>query len=114
MHHPDICDILLIIDDYFLLLDSADEKSKIEPIIYESDEDDSKRGVRISRKLLSGYLQADIWEMDKDDDTVVFRYADGYCDNVHSIEIENCDYSTEEARGAIRTILKMDKHRTSK
>lgn len=114
MHHPDICDILLIIDDYFLLVDGADPKSQIEPIISEHDEDEYKRGVRISRKLLSGYLQADIWEMDQDDDTVVFKYADSYCENVHSIEIENCDYSRDEAREAVRTIIKMDKYRTSK
>ena len=114
MHHPDICNILLIIDDYFLLMDGGDTKSQIEPIVDESDEYQPKRGVRISRKLLSGHLQADIWEMNEDDDTVTFRYSDSCCDDVHSIEIENCDYSRDEVREAVRTILKMDKHRTSK
>jgi hypothetical protein len=110
MHHPDICEILLTIDDYFILLDS-NLKCEIEPYIDESDEDEPQRGVTIRRKLLNGYIEAKICGIGEDDDTVIFNYISNFesLKLVKSIEIECSDYSVNEVRSAVRTILRIDK-----
>ena len=108
MHHPDIFNILMTIDDYFMLT-SDDSKCQIEAII--DDEDEDKRGIKISRKISNGYIVADISNIDRDDDTVIFKYASDLntlaCGEY--IEIESSDYSPESVRFAIRKILKRDK-----
>ena len=114
MHHPDICDIILVIEDYFLVSNDVQSKCQIEAIIDESDEYQPKRGIKISRKLLNGYIHADIWEMDRDNDTVNLKYSVNSDFNswVDSIDIECCDYSPEAVRTAVRSILKFDKNKS--
>jgi hypothetical protein len=111
MHHPDICDIILIIDDYFLLSAAINAKCQVEAIVDDSDEHEPKRGIRISRKLYVGYIQADIWEMNEDDDTVTFSYCRETDSGkwIDSTEIESCDYSEESVRSVVRKIIKKDK-----
>lgn len=111
MHHPDICDILLIIDDYFLLSNLSHLKCQVEGIVDDSDEHQPKRGIKISRKLCAGYIEAKIWEMEEDDDTVIFNYCHESDSGtwIDSTEIECSDYSRENVRLAVRNIIKKDK-----
>jgi hypothetical protein len=110
MHHPDICNIILIIDGYFLLLDSMD-KCEIEPYVDDSDEYHPEYGVIIRRKLINGYLQATICGQGEDDDTVTFDYLQDLNSRniLESIEIECGDYSNETVNSAIRNIMIADK-----
>jgi hypothetical protein len=112
MHHPDICNILLIVEDYFLLIDDNDSTSYIKPIIDNSEDDNPTLGIKISRKLLNGYLHILIWGENRDSDKVIFSYSSELkiSQYLESIEIECSDYSTDRARNAIRDILKLDKN----
>jgi hypothetical protein len=112
MHHPDICNIMLIIEDYFMLTDDKSSRCQIESI--EDTDDDNERilGIKISRKLLNGHMYVEIRGEGQDDDTVTFNYlqnlnSDRY---LESIEIECSDYCTDAVRDAVRSILKIDKN----
>jgi hypothetical protein len=111
MHHPDICDILLIVDDYFLLIEDKNSVCQIKPIVDNSEDDNHKLGIKISRKLLNGYLHTLIWGEGQDSDNVVFSYSSELNSNqyVESIEIESRDYCRDTVRNAVRDILKLDK-----
>jgi hypothetical protein len=114
MHHPDVCNILLVIQDYFLLLDNNDSKCQLEPIIDDSDDDNRVFGIKISRKLVNGYIHALIFGEDRDSDRVIFHYSSDLNSDryLESIEIECSDYSTDTVRDAVRTLLKLDKNAT--
>lgn len=112
MHHPDICNIILTIEDYFILTDDNQPIYTIEPIKFNREERKPTLGIRIIRKLYNGYLKAEINELGKDDNTVIFTYSkdlnnDDYIDRV---KIEFRDYSTEEIRTTVRNMLIMDKN----
>jgi hypothetical protein len=111
MHHPDICNIMLIIEDYFLLVDDKDSRCQIQSIVNAIDEDNYTLGIRISRKLLNGYISIDIFGEGKDDDTVTFNYLKDMNDSTYlkSIEIECSDYCAEAVRTNVRNILIIDK-----
>jgi hypothetical protein len=111
MHHPDICNILLIVDDYFLLIDDKNSTCQIKPIVDNSEDDEPKLGIKISRKLLNGYLHTLIWGENQDSDNVIFSYSSELNSNqyLESIEIECSDYCIDSVRNAVRDLLKLDK-----
>ena len=111
MHHPDICNIMLIIEDYFLLVDDKDSRCQIQSVVNAIDEDNYTLGIKISRKLLNGYMFVDICGEGKDDDTVTFNYLKEINDSnyLESIEIECSDYCAEAVRTTVRNILILDK-----
>jgi hypothetical protein len=111
MHHPSLCEIMLIIDDYFILVDDKGSRCQIESIVDTDDEDNHILGIKISRKLLNGYLYIEIKGEDRDSDELTFNYlqdltADSY---LHSIGIECSDYCFDAVREAVRSILIIDK-----
>jgi hypothetical protein len=114
MHHPDICNIMLIIEDYFLLVDDKDSRCEIQSVVNAIDEDNYTLGIRINRKLLNGYISVDICGEGEDDDTVIFNYfkdmisPDSRSKSIE-IQIEGSDYCSETVRKTIRNILVMDK-----
>jgi transcription antitermination factor NusG len=102
---------MLIIEDYFMLIDDKALRCQIESIEHNNNDGDRILGVKISRKLLNGYIYIEIRGEGQDDDTVTFNYlqdlnSDRY---YHSIEVECSDYSTDTVRDAVRSILKLDK-----
>jgi hypothetical protein len=112
MHHPDICKIILTIEDYFLLLEDNRPKCQIDAIIDNSDDDNPVLGIKVSRKLVNGYIHFLVWDEDRDSDRVVFNYSSELNSNAYleSIEIECSDYSTDTVRDTVRTILMLDKN----
>jgi hypothetical protein len=115
MHHPDIFNILSIIEDYFLLLDDNKSIFQIEPISFDPDQDRSTLGIRITRQLFNGYFKAEIIGRGKDDNTVTFKYSEDTTDDnlIEINKIDFSDYSTEEIRTSVRNILILDKERTN-
>jgi hypothetical protein len=112
MHHPSICDIMLIIEDYFILVDDKDSRCQIESIIDTDDEDNHKLGIKISRRLLNGYLYIEIKGEDRDSDELTFNYLQDLTADMYlkSIELECSDYSSDTVREAVRAILILDKN----
>jgi hypothetical protein len=116
MHHPDIADIILTIDDYFLLTDSKDSKCQVEAISDNRDEHQPKHGIKISRQLKVGSIVASVWDMDRDNDTVVFQHARTSSSGTWTtdFEIKCSDYSEESVRTVVRKIMKLDKEEAEK
>jgi hypothetical protein len=112
MHHPTICSLLSLVDDYFLLIDGNDSTCHLKPIIDNTEGNNLNVGIKISRKLLNGYLHTLIAGDGRDSDKVIFSYSSDIntSECLESIEIECSDYSTDRARDAIRDILKLDKN----
>lgn len=111
MHHPDICNIIMIIEDYFMLTTDKDSKYQVEPI-EDTDEDNYPTlGIKISRKLSNGYMYVEIRGEGEDDDTVTFNYLQDLSSDryLESIEIECSDYSSDAVRKAVKNILALDK-----
>jgi hypothetical protein len=115
MHHPDIADIILTIDDYFLLSDVGDSKCQVESISDDSDEHQPKHGIKISRQLKAGSIVANIWDMNQDDDSVMFQHSRTSSSGTWTtdFEIECSDYSKESVRLVVRKIMKLDKESAS-
>ena len=111
MHHPDICNIVLTIDDYFMLVDD-NSKCEIEGYVEELDEDESQYVVTIKRKLSKGWIKVSAIGVEEDDNTLEVNYVSDSQPGklIQSIRIEDDDYSTETVRGAIRRVLKQDKN----
>jgi hypothetical protein len=118
MHHPDIYDILAIVEDYFLLTGS-EFKCKIEPVIYSKPYDRSnptedfreRKGLKISRQLNHGRIEINIFGIGKDYDCMDCQY---FADSQSLTPIEIIDnsavnYSVEVARAAIRKIITLDR-----
>jgi hypothetical protein len=118
MHHPDIYDILAIIEDYFLLTGS-EFKCKIEPVIYSKPYDRDKpnedlrerKGLKISRQLNHGRIEVNIFGIGKDYDCMDCQYfADGQSlAPIEIIDNSAVNYSVELARAAIRKIIILDR-----
>jgi hypothetical protein len=110
MHHPTICNILIIVEDYFMLV-GDNSQYKIEPII---NKDNDSLGILMSRKLLNGYLYIEIKGTNRDSDEIKFSYLENINPNSYlkSIEIECSNYNSDTARNAVRTILMLDKNQT--
>lgn len=116
MHHPDICNILLTIQDFFIL---SDDRSNCELIPQPYYNDSNGYDLRIQqlclrRKLASGWLEIVIHGLDKDSNLASCEYLTCLdprtCER--SIEIETDSYSIERIKDAVREILIMDKKPT--
>jgi hypothetical protein len=118
MHHPDIYDILAIIEDYFLLTGS-EFKCKIEPVIYSKPYDRDKpnedlrerKGLKISRQLNHGRIEINIFGIGKDYDSMDCQY---FVDSQPLTPIEIIDnsavnYDVELTRVTIRKIIILDR-----
>jgi hypothetical protein len=117
MHHPDIYDILSIIEDYFVLTDS-EFRCKIEPVIYSKpynrdkpDEDFRERkGLKISRQLNHGRIEINIFGIGKDYDCMDCQYfAEGQLTPIEIIDNSAVVYNIETTRAAIRKIIILDR-----
>jgi hypothetical protein len=117
MHHPDIYDILAILEDYFLLVDS-EFRCKIEPVIYskpynfDKPEEDfrDQKGLKISRQLNHGRIEINIFGLGKDYDCIDCQY---FIEGQFLAPIEIIDnivnYDVEKTRAAIRKIIILDR-----
>lgn len=116
MHHPDIADVILTIDDYFLLSDEKNSRCQVESISDGRDEHQPKHGIRISRQLKAGWILATIWDMDRDNDTILFQHSRTSSSGTWTtdIEVECSDYCKESIRTAVRTIMKIDKEEAAR
>jgi hypothetical protein len=115
MHHPDIHDILITIQD-FLLLAGDESRCEIVPESsyvnheYYSDKQRAK-GFYILRKLSLGWLKAKVIDLEEDQNNVSFEYLSTPEQNksVKTIEIKGDDYSIDRVQDAVREIVIMDK-----
>lgn len=113
MHHPDICDILLTIQDFLLF---SDDRSNCEIIPQPYYNDVNGYGSRIHqicirRKLAAGWLEVVIHGLDKDSNLISCEYLTCLEPRTcaRSIEIESDNYSIDRVKDAVREILIMDK-----
>ena len=108
---PEICQILLTIDDYFLLSDSEREPAQIYPMIENPQNHQSKRGFSIKQFLSNGYLKVYVYGDDKDGDDIILEYFSNNNEDEISestIKVKNGGYA-ENVRDAVRSILKIDR-----
>jgi hypothetical protein len=117
MHHPDIYDILSIIEDYFIMTDS-EFRCKIEPVIYSKpcdrdkpDEDlRERKGLKISRQLNNGRIEINIFGLGKDYDCMDCQYfTEGQLTPIEIIDNSAVNYNIETTRAAIRKIIILDR-----
>ncbi len=118
MHHPDIYDILAIIEDYFIMTDS-EFRCKIEPVIYSKPYDRDKpgedlrerRGLKISRQLNNGRIEINIFGLGKDYDCMDCQYFvdDRLLAPIEIIDNSAFGYNVETTRAAIRKIIILDR-----
>ena len=114
MHHPDICDILLAIEDFLLLVDDSSYCEIIPQHCYGGDGYSDQvlfRQICIRRRLAVGWLDAIIRGLGEDDNTISFEYLSRLEPrSIHRIVTIKCDdYTIELVRDAIREILIVDK-----
>ena len=112
MHHPDICNIMLIIEDYFLLVDDNEPEYQLEPMFNASSSNSSRWGIKIKRQLVNGYIHLEIYGEGKDDDTLLLKYYEHEITDKpkQAIRIESNFYCSDAVRNAVRTILTLDKN----
>jgi hypothetical protein len=120
MHHPDIHDILLTVEDFLLLSDSQSTWD-ISPLKYMSEVNHDStfnhvkvKGIRLRRKLKNGWLDINIVGEEEDCDNVAFEYLTKLKPRKRNetIKIENNDFSVDNVRSVIRRILVLDKEST--
>jgi hypothetical protein len=114
MHHPEICLITQLIEDYFLLIDGDTPKYELIPITQIIDNIIYSIGIIIKRKLFNGYLYIEIKGENRDDNESTFSYSlsennDNY---VESIQIRYGGDFSDNVRNAIRRILTIDKEQS--
>jgi hypothetical protein len=111
MHHPEICLIMQVIEDYLLLVSSDDPIYYIEPITNRVDNSINSIGITIKRKLLNGYVYIEIRGEKEDDNTATFSYS-SLPDNdeyLESIRTDSCRSLDNNVRDIMRTIFMIDK-----
>jgi hypothetical protein len=106
MHHPDICNVVRIIDDYFLIA-FPDSSSTIKGKKLDWGSEDS---LVISRELRNGRLDIQIDGEDKDDDSINVVYYQQGSTNVYDkkLEIGSDDFTLTKLRKAIRELVIYD------
>ena len=114
MHHPDICDILLTIQDFLMLSDDGSPYEIIPHQGFYLDEYNDQEYIKqicIRRKLSSGWLEVSIHGSDEDSNLVDFQYVTSLepRNSIKNIEIKWEHYSIDRVKDAIREILIMDK-----
>jgi hypothetical protein len=114
MHHPDICEILLVIQDFLFLSDDQSNCEIIPQPNYCHDlcgDQIRVQQICIRRELAFGWLEVIIHALDHDSNLISIEYLTCLeprtC--VRSIEIETDDYSINRVKDVIREILIMDK-----
>jgi hypothetical protein len=117
MHHPDICDVLLSIQDFMLLVDDRTNCEIIPQPTYCNDlakEPVYVKQICIRRKLSFGWLEIIIQGLGSDSNLISCEYLTGLeprlC--IESTEILWKHYSIDRVRDAIREILILDKKST--
>jgi hypothetical protein len=117
MHHPDIYDMLSIIEDYFILTDTK-FKCQIEPVVFtepyhaqECCNGKAYKGLKIVRQLNHGRIEIYIAGLEKDSDLANFQYfaSKNPSHPLESIESENTKYNTQAVRDIIRRIVILDR-----
>jgi hypothetical protein len=114
MHHPDICDILLVIQDFLLLSENYFNYEIIPQHFYGHQGYNNQvifGQMRIRRKLSVGWIEFTIKGLE-DDNTIIFEYLSGLepRKTIKTFEIKDNDYSIIRVRDAVREILIMDKN----
>jgi hypothetical protein len=106
MHHPEICNIVRILDDYFLLLD-PESRCTIQGRKSDRGSEDS---VFVRRDLKNGYLEVEMNGEDKDDDSVLVRYYRSGSQNSWDLyeSVSDDDFNLGAVRKAIRKIVLFD------
>jgi hypothetical protein len=121
MHHPEIYDIISIIEDYFLLSD-AKFRCQIEPFVCvkqfgklsDSNQPRECKGIKIIRQLNNGRIEVNIFGCRKDNDSMSCQYFLNDRDKPEK-EIEmiyecyHIYYSTVATRDWIREIMILDR-----
>jgi hypothetical protein len=115
MHHPEICLITQIIEDYFLLVDGDSPKYELIPITQKIDNSIYSIGVIIKRKLLNGYVYIQIKGQKEDDNATTFSYSlspnnDEY---LESIETDGYGDLEDKIRDVMRAVFILDKNQTN-
>jgi hypothetical protein len=115
MHHPEIHDILITIQDFLLLAgdqsccEIVPESSYVNHEYYSDKQ--RARGFYVLRKLTSGWLKVKMMNLEEDENTVTFEYLSSpeQSKAVKTIEIKNDDFSLDRVQDAVREIVIMDK-----
>ncbi|WP_309735773.1 hypothetical protein [Chamaesiphon sp. OTE_75_metabat_556] len=117
MHHPEIYDIISIIEDYYILTDTK-FRCQIEPFVCErvfSENSDpiQAKGFKIVRQLNNGRIEVAVFGCFGDNDSVSYQY---FAENSERpdmvLEVVNQHtggYSTIDSRAAIREIVLLDR-----
>jgi hypothetical protein len=81
MHHPDIYDIVALIEDYFLLCDS-NFRCEVEPLtcvkqfgeLSDHNQPQEVKGIKIIRKINNGRIEINIFGYSEDNDSMDLQY----------------------------------------
>jgi hypothetical protein len=118
MHHPQVYDTILIVEDFFLFVDPQC-RCHIEPVIYAKStssggsEGKPCKGFKIIRPLNSGRIEINIFGFDRDNDSMDFHYF--LNDEKQSLKVielssrNNDTYDIEAVRTAVREIMILDR-----
>ncbi len=119
MHHPDIYEIIAIIEDYFVLVEEDEHKCRIEPAIYlkpasrEKPKEDitERKGLRISRRLNNGRIEVNIFSSYKDGDCMDVQYRSDKSDSLPVVVADesNRNFLASTVRDAIRKTVILDR-----
>jgi hypothetical protein len=122
MHHPDIYDLVSIIEDYFILADD-EFRCQIEPVICHTpldpdfpDENIKEcQGLKIVRQLIHGKIEVNISGLDKDSNAIKIQYFTDQ-ESQQPIEIielggysSGYKYNSDFTRLAIKEIMVCDR-----
>jgi hypothetical protein len=122
MHHPDIYNIIAIIEDYFLLCDS-EFRCQVESLICvkqfgelsECNQPRKCKGIKIVRQIANGRIEVNIFGYQEDNDSMDFQY---FSSDTHKpskvIEFmtEYCNsgqFSASKIEDAVREIMILDR-----
>ena len=106
MHHQDICNILRIVDDYFLL-SSPHTSSTIK---CKKMEFDRSNAIIIGRQLKHGFLSIEINGQDKDNDDVdiIYNKIESNKEFDKKVQISCNNFTFDRVRLAVRDIVVYD------
>jgi hypothetical protein len=117
MHHPEIYDIISIIEDYYILTDTK-FRCQIEPFVCErvfSENSDpiQAKGFKIVRQLNHGRIEVTVFGCSKDNDSMSYQYfaenSDRPAKVIEDVNSYNSGYSTDKSGAAIREIVLLDR-----
>lgn len=121
MHHPEIYDLISIIEDFFIFTDTK-FRCQIEPIFcnepYHTNDTTCAsslgyKGLKVIRQLNHGRIEISIVGFDKDSDLADFYYFpdENPLQALQIIESENTKYNSDTARTTIRKLVIFDRDR---